>query len=151
MADPAGAVSLASKAAGDLLRRLGLLQTGDDVPRQVWILVQLAPADTAPVGARLGGLGEVAAQPRPVVVPVAPDLAMDGRAVPAEPLGDPRHGHLRLAQLEIQLPLIQSELVVACSQGADPIPSQPAEKLGRSHLEMESTGARFRARRDTWR
>jgi hypothetical protein len=83
-----------------MLRRPGLLQTGDDVPRQVWILVQLAPADAAPVGPRLSGLGEVAAQPRPVVVPVAPDLAVDGRAVATEALGDPRHGHLRFAQLE---------------------------------------------------
>jgi len=139
VADPAGAVSLASKAAGDLFWRPGLLQTGDDVPRQVRILMQLASADAAPIRSRLGRLGEVATQPGAVVVPVAPDLAVDGRAMPAEPLGDPRHGHLRFAQLENQLPLVQGEVVVARSQGPDPIPSQPAEKLGRSHLEMEST------------
>jgi hypothetical protein len=37
-------------------------------------------------------------------VPVAVDLAVNGRAMPAEALGDPRHGHLRFAQLEDQLP-----------------------------------------------
>jgi hypothetical protein len=96
-----------------MLRRPGLLQTGDDVPRQVWILVQLASADTPSVRARLGCLRKVAAQPGPVVMPVAPDLAVNGRAIAAEPLGDPRHGHLRFAQLENQLPLIQGEMVVA--------------------------------------
>ncbi len=57
----------------------------------------------------------------------------------AEPLGDPQHRHLRFAQLENQLPLSQGEVVAACSQGPDPIAQQPAETLGRLHLEMEST------------
>jgi hypothetical protein len=116
-----------------------LLQAGNDVARQVRILMQLALAQTAPIGARLGGLGEVAAQPGTVVVPVAPDFPVDSRAMSAEPLGDPRHGHLSFMQLENELPLVQGEVVVACSQGPVPIAQQPAEKLGRSHLEMEST------------
>jgi len=88
---------LTPKPAGDLLRRPSLLQAGDHVPRQVRILMQLAPAAAPPLGARLSRLREVAAQPGAVVVPVAPDLAVNCRAMSTEALGDPGYRHLRFA------------------------------------------------------
>src|SRR4051812_11344550 len=89
VADRRSAVRLAPEAPRNLLRRPAGLQALGDARAQALVGGQLAAALPTPSRQVLGVQGKVAAEPAVAVAEaVAPQLAVDGRGMTAEPLGD---------------------------------------------------------------
>ena len=111
-------VRLPLQPAGDLLRRPAGLQALGDVRAQTVVHGQLAAALPAPPRQVLGVQGEVAAEAAVAVAEaVAPQLAVDGGRVAAEPLGDLADRGAGLEEPEEGASLVQVELAVGPGQG----------------------------------
>src|SRR4051812_31854920 len=118
VADRRPARRLAPETPRDLLRRPAGLQALGDVRAQALVGRQLATSLPAPARQVLGVQREVAAEPAVAVAEaVAPQLAVDGGRVAAEPPGDLADRGAGLHQAEEGATLIEVELAVGPGQG----------------------------------
>ena len=130
VADGGSAVRrLPLQPAGDLLRRPAGREPLDHVRPQAVVGGQLAAPLATPAGQVLGGQREVAAEAAVAVAEaVAPELAVDGGAMPAEPLGDLAHGSAGFHEAEQGAPLVEVELAVGSRHRR--LPGKPPRRLG---------------------
>src|SRR4051812_365299 len=113
-----GSARLLSQPSGDLLGRPAGLQALGDMRAQALVGGQLAAALPAPPRQVLGGEREVAAEAAVAVPEAVPaQLAVDGRGVAAEPLGDLADRPAGLDEAEQGATLIEIEVAVGPGQG----------------------------------
>src|SRR5215218_1028195 len=104
---------LVPEPPGDLLRRPAGREPLDHVRPQAAVGFQLPTSPPTPAGQIVGGQGEVAAEAAVAVAEaVAPELAVDRRAMPTEPGGDLPDRPTGLHQAEEGAPLVEVELAV---------------------------------------
>src|SRR4051794_19048741 len=116
---------LVPQPTGDLLRRPAVPEPADHVLPQAVIHGQLLTALPASARQVLGVQGEVAAEPSVAVAEAVPaQLPVDGRRMPAEPLGDLADRGAGLDQAEEGASFIEVEVAVGPGQrrlrGANP-------------------------------
>ena len=120
MADRAVVAGFALEPPGDLLGRPAALEPGHHVAAQEIVAAQLALPLSALAGEVLG-VERVVADILPLAVKVvAADLAMDGRAMTAEFLGDDGDRYPCVERAEDRPTLGKIELAVRAGHGATP-------------------------------
>ena len=130
--------SLPLEPAGDLLRRPAVPEPADHVLPQAVVHGQLPASLPASARQVLGVQREVAAEPSVAVAEaVAAQLAVDGRRVAAEPLGDLADRGAGLDQAEEGASFIEVELAVGPGQRR--LRGQTPAKVGDSHFAIEPT------------
>src|SRR3954469_25514333 len=141
VADGRPSIRFLLEPAGDLLRRPAGLQALGDVRAQALVGGQLAAALPATARQVLGVQGEIAAEAAVAVAEaVAPQLAVDGGRVAAEPLGDLADRGAGLDEAEEGAALVEVELAVGPGQrrlrGANPCKSWGFALRDRTHRQL---------------